>query len=50
MDGDGSSTQMGWEKEEAEATNIKAEEAALRLVEDATEDKEKEIETKLKWG
>ena len=48
MDGDGRSTQLGEEEEEAEAVDFKEEEAAVGVVEEATEEEAKEIEIKVK--
>ena len=39
MDGDGRSTQLGEEEEEAKATNLKSEEASVGVVEVDAEDK-----------
>ena len=41
---------MGQGEEEAEAANLKADEAAVGVFEEAAEDKTKEIEIKMKMG
>ena len=41
MDGDGRSTHMGEEEDEAEADDLKSEEAVVGVVKEATEDEEK---------
>ena len=43
MNGDGRSTNLGEEEEEADADDFKAEEAAVGVVEEAVEDEAKEI-------
>ena len=48
MDGEGGSTHLEVEKEEAEADGLKAKEAAVGLVKEAAEDKEKETEIRVK--
>ena len=50
MDGDGRSTQLGEDEEEAEAAYFKAEEAVAGLVEEAAEYEAKEIEIKVGMG
>ena len=43
MNRDGRSTQLGYEEEEAEAADLKAEEAAVGVFEEAAGDEAKEI-------
>ena len=50
MDRDDKSTQMGEEEEEAEADNLKSEEAEVAVTKEAAEEGAKEIETKVKMG
>ena len=50
MDGDGRSTQLIEKKEEAEASDLKVKEVVVGLIEEATEDKAKQTETKVKMG
>ena len=48
MDRGGRSTNLGNEEDESEAADLKAEEAAVRVIKEATEDEAKEIEINLK--
>ena len=48
MDRGGRSTNLGDEEDESEAADLKAEEAAVRVIKEATEDEAKEIEINLK--
>ena len=50
MDIDSRSTHLGEEKEEANVEDLKAEEAAVGMVEEAADDESKEIEVKVKIG
>ena len=48
MDGDGRSTHLVEEEEEAEVADLKADQDVVGVVEEAAKDKAKEIEIKLK--
>ena len=49
MDGDGRSTHLGEEEEEAQVSNLKAEEATVGVVEEASEYEAKEKEIKMSF-